>query len=87
MKNGMSTREYMRSEASKRRKEILDLGGKRAALTSTIVENGYTEFIIEYSTGGTHKRYLSPENINQDHDLRNEMAAWAEDRGFTVTLA
>lgn len=82
----MNAREYAKQKASEKRQESIALGGKRASLTETVVENGYTEFIIEYSTGGKHTRYLSPENINQDHDLRNEMADWAEQRGFLVTF-
>ena len=57
---------------------------KTAVLTEKVVEHGYTRFTMAYPSGKQFVRYLSPENINQDHDLRNEMTAWAEEQGFKV---
>lgn len=57
---------------------------KVAIFTEKMVEKGYVKFEITYPSGKTFTKYLSPENINQDHDLRNEMMAWAEERGFEV---
>ena len=60
---------------------------KRAVLTEEGAAHGYRKFTMTYSPSGkTFTRYLSPENINQDNDLRNEMAAWAEDRGYIVEV-
>ena len=59
---------------------------KTAVLTHEIVEHGYSKYTMTYPSGKTFTRYLSPESINQDHDLRNEMARWAEDRGFAVVF-
>ena len=55
-----------------------------AILTEKMVEHGYIKFTMTYPSGKTFTKYLAPENINQDHDLRNEMMAWAEERGFEV---
>jgi len=59
---------------------------KIAVLRQSVVEHGYTKFEITYPGGKTYTRYLSPENINRDNDLRNEMCAWAEKKGFTVRV-
>lgn len=60
---------------------------KVATLKEEIISGGYIKFTMTYSTGGEFARYLAPENINQDHDLRNEMTAWAQERGFLVKWA
>ena len=60
---------------------------KVAILKEEKIKGGYIKFTMAYSTGGERRRYLAPENINQDHDLRNEMTAWAEKRGFLVRWA
>lgn len=57
---------------------------KTAVFKQGPAESGYTKFEMTYPSGKTFTRYLSPENINQDHDLRNEMIGWAEDKGFIV---
>jgi len=59
---------------------------KRAILTEESAPHAYRKFTMTYSSGKTYTRYLSPENINQDQDLRGEMAAWAEDRGYVVEV-
>lgn len=61
---------------------------KKATLREEMISGGYVKFTMTYSTtGGEYVRYLAPENINQDHDLRNEMTAWAQERGFLVVYA
>jgi len=57
---------------------------KKAYFKEGVVENGYRKFEMRYPSGKVFTRYLSPENINQDADLRKEMVGWAEDRGFVV---
>ena len=57
---------------------------KVAIFTEKMVEHGYIKFEMTYPSGKTFTKYLAPGDINQDHDLRNEMMAWAEDRGFEV---
>jgi len=60
---------------------------KKAVLRQKVVEHGYIKFTMTYpATGKTFTKYLAPENINRDHDTRNAMCAWAEERGFTVYL-
>lgn len=59
---------------------------KVAVLKESAAGDGYRKFKMTYPSGKTFTRYLSPENINQDHDLRCEMCNWAEDRGFEVYL-
>lgn len=60
---------------------------KVAVFTEKMVEKGYIKFEITYPSGKTFTKYLEPGDINQDHDLRNEMMAWAEERGFEVRNA
>ena len=57
---------------------------KVAVLKQEVVEHGYIKFTMTYPSGKIYTRYLSPENVNKDNDLRNEMCAWAEKHGFTV---
>ncbi len=59
---------------------------KVAVLKEEAADHGYRKFTMTYPSGKTFTRYLSPENINQDNDLRNEMCNWAEERGFMVRL-
>lgn len=61
--------------------------GKVAILKEEMIKGGYVKFTLTYSTGGEYVRYLAPENINQDHDLRNDMTAWAQEQGFLVRWA
>lgn len=57
---------------------------KVAIFREKMVEHGYIKFEITYPSGKAFTKYLAPGDINQDHDLRNEMMAWAEERGFVV---
>jgi hypothetical protein len=57
---------------------------KKAYFKESVVEGGYRKFEMRYPSGKVFTQYLSPENINQDADLRKEMVGWAEDRGFVV---
>ena len=57
---------------------------KVAIFREKMVEHGYIKFEITYPSGKTFTKYLAPGDINQDHDLRNEIMAWAEERGFVV---
>lgn len=60
---------------------------KVAIFSEKKVEHGYIKFEIMYPSGKTFTKYLAPEDINQDHDLRNELMTWAEERGFVVINA
>jgi len=57
---------------------------KVAIFRESAAEHGYRKFEMEYPSGRVFTKYLSPENINQDADLRKQMIGWAEHRGFEV---
>ena len=78
----------MHKELRKQAAEINQVSeNKIAILVVEPVEHGYQKNTMHYPSGKTYTEYLSPENINRQHDLRNQMAAWAEDRGFVVVNA
>jgi len=74
-----------RYQIARKEREMAEQNTEKVAkFSEKKVEHGYIKFTMTYPSGKVFTKYLSPENINQDHDLRNEMMAWAEDRGFVV---